>query len=163
MGSPGVSRGRVTFPVVPNTPRRHRHEETPLRVAWRWVLPCHDRKCHSRYGHRAAACALVVHGRIRCSARTSPSTAADGTVKSSARRGESPPGDSGLRLLMPERRPAESDAQAGDSERPAAFVDIGQFVLVERVLAHAEAERIERAVPNIVTLHDRREGPSLRT
>src|SRR5277367_4971383 len=64
------------------------------------------------------------------------------------------PGDPGLRLLVPEGRPAQSHALAGDRERPAAFVDIGQFVLVDRVLAHAEAERIERAVANIVAVDD---------
>jgi len=47
--------------------------------------------------------------------------------------------NAGRRVVLPERRPAERDALARHGGLRPAFVDVGQFVLVERVAANAKA------------------------
>src|SRR5271165_2368635 len=66
-----------------------------------------------------------------------------------------PPGDLRSLLFVPEWRPAEHHALAWNRAQSMTLIDEGQFVLVKRVLAHSEAQRVERGVARVVALDDR--------
>ena len=59
------------------------------------------------------------------------------------------PGDAGLSFGDPEWRPAQRDTHAGDGALIAAFIDVGEFILVERTITDAQPERVERGVTPI--------------
>ena len=59
------------------------------------------------------------------------------------------PGDAGLGFGNPEWRPPKRHVHAGGGALFTAFVDIGEFVLIERIVAHAERECVQRSVPPI--------------
>src|SRR5262245_4885170 len=67
------------------------------------------------------------------------------------------PADLHCRFGDPEGRPTEGDAHTRHGPLIAAFVDVGQFLFVRRVLPHSQAQRIKRGGPPVVGLADRRE------
>ena len=66
------------------------------------------------------------------------------------------PGNRRFGLGDPQQWPAKRHADAGYGALIAAFVHVGQFVRIERIVAHAKAERVKGAIAPIVGLADRR-------
>ena len=148
------------FSGTPNPPQppSSRRNSVDLRFARSSPVASSNRSC-AVWTTAPRPGPLSSTARIRCSARTAPS-AGRGRTKREALLAvqNAPPDDPGLRHPVPERWPAEGHALAWHSKRPSTLVDVGEFVLVERILAHAETERVERAVAEVVTLEDRRES-----
>ncbi len=68
------------------------------------------------------------------------------------------PGDSSFRLGDPERRPAQCHTHGGHGALIAAFIDIGEFILVEWIIADAQPERVKRGIAPIPGLAGRLEA-----
>src|SRR3979411_775150 len=63
-------------------------------------------------------------------------------------------GASGLRIGDPKRRPAQYYTHARHGALIATFIAVGEFILVERIVAHAQPERVKRRVAPVIRLVD---------